>query len=112
MSSDESPTPQGLNVFGNRLMGRIFDPFGVGNSICGRPDPWVSPTANDVVPLRELFGANLNAPSYALGLTWHLERGTPVAGATGVELRDRIEISRIRKGTSYPLGYCEGSKYH
>jgi hypothetical protein len=36
MSSDELPTPEGLNVFGAELVGRIFDPFGVGNSICWR----------------------------------------------------------------------------
>jgi hypothetical protein len=29
--SEELPTLQGLNVFGNKLMGRIFDPFGVGD---------------------------------------------------------------------------------
>ena len=36
MSSDELPTPEGLNVFGAELVGRIFDPFGVRNSICWR----------------------------------------------------------------------------
>jgi hypothetical protein len=31
--SEELLTPEGLNVFGDDLMGRTFDPFGVGNSL-------------------------------------------------------------------------------
>jgi hypothetical protein len=35
LPSDELPTLQGLNVMGAELVGRIFDPFGVGNLFVG-----------------------------------------------------------------------------
>ncbi len=47
---DKLPTPHGLNAVCHRYKG--FDPFGVENPRGWRPDPWVSPTANDSIPLR------------------------------------------------------------
>ncbi len=59
VSSDESPTPQGLNMFGAELVGRIFDPFGVGNSI-GRwvPIRGFHPRLMILFPFGELRGTH------------------------------------------------------
>ena len=49
MSPDDLPTPKGLNFVGRQG----FDRFGVDGYFCWRmPVPWVSPTANNVVPFR------------------------------------------------------------
>jgi hypothetical protein len=65
--SDELPTPQGLNVVGDELMGRIFDPFGVGNSIgCKIPIRGFHPRLMILFPSGELISTNLNAPSHQL----------------------------------------------
>ena len=66
--SDELPTPKGLNVSCAELMGRIFDPFRVGNSICWRaPIRGFHPRLMILFPFGEHISASLNALSFEKG---------------------------------------------
>ena len=48
---EELPARKGLNVVGRRVGREGVRPLRGRQAFCDR-DPWVSPTANDIVPLR------------------------------------------------------------